>query len=81
MARGAIHPGEDLAEQLEALKMSAAELARQLKVPTNLIATLSERIAARKLNRRAGFNFFQWDEGAEWDSMEIERCQRPRVTS
>lgn len=37
MARHAIHPGEQLAEQLEALKMSAAELARQLKVPTNRI--------------------------------------------
>jgi addiction module HigA family antidote len=37
MARNAIHPGEHLAEQLEALKMSAAELARQLKVPTNRI--------------------------------------------
>jgi addiction module HigA family antidote len=37
MARHAIHPGEQLAEQLEALAMSAAELARQLKVPTNRI--------------------------------------------
>lgn len=37
MARAAIHPGEHLAEQLEALNMSAAELARQLKVPTNRI--------------------------------------------
>jgi antitoxin HigA-1 len=33
----AIHPGEHLAEELEALDMSAAELARQLKVPTNRI--------------------------------------------
>jgi antitoxin HigA-1 len=37
MTRHAIHPGEHLAEQLEALNMSAAELARQLKVPTNRI--------------------------------------------
>src|SRR5450432_1953199 len=37
MARQAIHPGEHLAEQLEALEMSAAELARKLKVPTNRI--------------------------------------------
>jgi addiction module HigA family antidote len=35
VTRNAIHPGEHLAEQLEALNMSAAELARQLKVPTN----------------------------------------------
>lgn len=33
----AIHPGEHLAEELQALEMSAAELARQLKVPTNRI--------------------------------------------
>ena len=32
-----IHPGEHLAEELEALGMSATELARQLKVPTNRI--------------------------------------------
>jgi addiction module HigA family antidote len=33
----AIHPGEHLAEELETLNLSAAELARQLKVPTNRI--------------------------------------------
>ena len=37
MARLAIHPGDQLAEELEALDMSAAELARQLKVPTNRV--------------------------------------------
>ena len=37
MARTAIHPGEHLAEQLKELNMSAAELGRQLKVPTNRI--------------------------------------------
>ena len=37
MARPAIPPGEHLAEELEALDMSAAELARQLKVPTNRV--------------------------------------------
>jgi addiction module HigA family antidote len=33
----AIHPGEHLAEELEALKMSAAELARRIKTPTNRV--------------------------------------------
>lgn len=33
----AIHPGEHLAEELEELGMRAAELARQLRVPTNRI--------------------------------------------
>ena len=37
MARLAIHPGEHLAEELKALDMSAAELARELEVPTNRI--------------------------------------------
>ena len=37
MARLAIHPGDQLAEELKALGMSAAELARQMKVPTNRV--------------------------------------------
>ena len=37
MALPAIHPGEHLAEEIEALHMSAAGIARQLKVPTNRI--------------------------------------------
>ena len=40
MARTAVYPGEHLAEQLEALGMSAAELARNLKVPTNRITEI-----------------------------------------
>ena len=40
MGRTAIHPGEHLAEQLEELGMSAAELARQLRVPTNRITAI-----------------------------------------
>ena len=35
MARTPIHPGEHLAEELKELGISAAELARQLDVPTN----------------------------------------------
>ena len=37
MARTPIHPGEHLAEQLRELDMRAAELGRQLRVPTNRI--------------------------------------------
>jgi antitoxin HigA-1 len=33
----AIHPGEHLAEELQELGMSAAELARKLDVPTNRV--------------------------------------------
>ena len=35
-----IHPGEHLSEELRELQMSAAELARQLKVPTNRITEI-----------------------------------------
>ena len=40
MGRTAIHPGEHLAEQLEELGISAAELGRKLKVPTNRITEI-----------------------------------------
>jgi antitoxin HigA-1 len=40
MAIMAIHPGEHLAEELRELEMSAAELARQLEVPTNRITEI-----------------------------------------
>jgi addiction module HigA family antidote len=40
MARMAIHPGEILAEDLQALEMSAAELSRQIQVPTNRITAI-----------------------------------------
>jgi addiction module HigA family antidote len=36
----AIHPGAHLAEELGELNMSAAELARQLEVPTNRITEI-----------------------------------------
>lgn len=35
-----IHPGEHLAEELRELPMSAAELARQLGVPTNRVTAI-----------------------------------------
>jgi antitoxin HigA-1 len=40
MAVIAIHPGEHLAEELKELRMSAAELARKLDVPTNRITAI-----------------------------------------
>jgi antitoxin HigA-1 len=40
MPRSAIHPGEHLAEELGELGISAAELARQLDVPTNRITAI-----------------------------------------
>jgi addiction module HigA family antidote len=40
MAATVVHPGEHLAEELEALDMSAAELARKLGVPTNRVTQI-----------------------------------------
>ncbi len=40
MPRSAIHPGEQLAEELRELGMSAAELARQIKVPVNRVTAI-----------------------------------------
>lgn len=40
MAISSIHPGEHLAEELKELGMSAAELARQLDVPTNRVTEI-----------------------------------------
>ena len=46
MAQTAIDPGEHLAEELSELRMSAAELARQLEVPTNCITEILNRPAS-----------------------------------
>jgi antitoxin HigA-1 len=40
MSSTPIHPGEHLAEELSALGLSAAALARHLKVPTNRITQI-----------------------------------------
>jgi antitoxin HigA-1 len=40
VALSAIHPGEHLAEELKALDMSAAELARKIDVPTNRVTQI-----------------------------------------
>jgi addiction module HigA family antidote len=43
MAITAIHPGEHLALELSELGISAAELARQLRVPTNRVTEIMNR--------------------------------------
>lgn len=40
MARSAIHPGEHLADAMQALKVSAAQLARDIQVPTNRVTEI-----------------------------------------
>ena len=41
MALPTIHPGEHLAEELQALNMSAAEFARKIDVPTSVTQILN----------------------------------------
>ena len=43
MAIVPIHPGKHLAEEMKELGMSAAELARQLNVPTNRVTEILNR--------------------------------------
>lgn len=40
MSRSSIHPGQHLAEQLDALDLSAASLARNIRVPANRITKI-----------------------------------------
>ena len=40
MPRTPIHPGEHLAEELKELRISAAELARQIDVPVNRVTSI-----------------------------------------
>jgi addiction module HigA family antidote len=40
MTRPAIHPGEILADELEALSVTPTELSRQIKVPTNRLTQI-----------------------------------------
>jgi addiction module HigA family antidote len=40
MGQIAIHPGEHLAEELDALGMSASQLARKIAVPTNRVTQI-----------------------------------------
>jgi transcriptional regulator with XRE-family HTH domain len=53
MALIAIHPGEHLAEELKELGMSAAELARQLSVPTNRVTGILNGRRARDYRRHS----------------------------
>src|SRR3989304_5523548 len=48
MGRPAIHPGEHLADLLHELDMSAAELSRQLKVPTNRVTAITQVALTRR---------------------------------
>jgi addiction module HigA family antidote len=60
VALTAIHPGEHLGEELEALDMSTAELARKIDVPTNRITQiLNGRRSITGRHRPAPRSFFR----------------------
>mgnify|MGYP001346077160 CR=1 FL=1 len=75
MARLAIHPGERLAEELKALGMSAAALARQLEVPTNRIAGIvnGQRAITGDTALRLG-HFFGTSPAFCWASRRSSTC-------
>ena len=50
----AIHPGEHLAEELKEMGMSAAELSRQLRVPTNRVTQILNGRRYRRHRFKAG---------------------------
>ena len=70
MALTAIHPGEHLAEELEALNMSAAELARKIDVPANRIAQILN--AFHHGRHRPAPRSFLWHERAV-----LAQCAEP----
>ena len=58
MGSRAIHSGEQLAEEREALEMSATELARRLNVPTNRVTVIlngQRAISGNTALRLSGF--------------------------
>jgi addiction module HigA family antidote len=58
MARTPIHPGEHLAEELSELKMSAAELARQINVPVNRVTEIMN--AQRSITADTALRLGHW---------------------
>ena len=60
MARAPIHPGEHLAEELKDLKISAAELARQIEVPVNRVTEVVTADTALRLGHWFGTSAEYW---------------------
>jgi addiction module HigA family antidote len=79
MTRTAIHPGEHLADELRELGMSAAELARQIKVPVNRITQIIK--GQRSVTAETALRLGHWfDTGPEiWLNLqqlyELRRAQ------
>ena len=80
MTREPIHPGETLRDDLEALGMSAAELARRIEVPVNRITQIlnGQRAVTGDTGQRLG-RFFGTS-GEFWLNLqklyELRRAER-----
>jgi hypothetical protein len=79
MALTAVHPGKHLAEELKALNMSAAELARKISVPTNRVTQDLERNPRHHgRHRPAPRSFFRYERGILAESAEpLRTAARP----
>ena len=62
----AIHPGEHLAEELKEMGVSAAEFARQIRVPTNRVTGIlnGQRAISGDTALRLGAGDLLWGYGA-----------------
>lgn len=70
MLRTAIHPGEQLAEHLSDLTMSAAELGRHLKVPANRITEILKKQRAITSDTALRFGHFFGTSPEYWLNMQ-----------
>jgi antitoxin HigA-1 len=69
MTRTAIHPGKHLAELLAELNMSAAELSRQIKVPTNRVTQILNGQRSVTGDTALRFGHFFGTSGEFWMSL------------
>lgn len=70
MTRAAIHPGKHLAELLRELEMSAAELSRQIKVPTNRITQILNGQRSVTGDTALRFGHFFGSSGEFWMNLQ-----------
>ena len=80
MTRDPVHPGETLHEDLDAIGMSAAELARRIEVPVNCITEILNGRRAVTGNTALRLGRFFGTSGEFWLNLqmlyELRRAER-----
>ena len=80
MTRDPIHPGETLREDLDAIGMSAAELARRIEVPVNCITEILNGRRAVTADTALRLGRFFGTSGEFWLNLqklyELRRAER-----